>query len=489
MPIPPRTSRARSRGAQPRVGAQPKRGAALHRRASGLRRSLAIIAAALACSPGQAPDASPQPEPRGRVLLIGVDGATLRVIEPMLRDGRLPNLARIAAEGVSGPLRSIHPMHSPRIWNSVSTGKMPRKHGIYTFVKKDEEGGKHLFTSEDRTAQALWNIASRAGIPVAVINWWTTYPPDVVDGVVVSDHFFPEQIEMLKRTFKDSGSDLGSLVYPEGWRAEAEAILASEERLTDYADPFADNDALPHWVNRQVLSDQFATDNAVARIAVAAETEFHPRLAMVFLPGVDRVSHWLWGNLEPDSTYPEPLRPEPAAKRAGAEALFAYYEYIDGLIGELVKPYGRDDLVMVISDHGFEAGVSLMLLTGNHETKGAENGILFARGPGIPGGLRNGPTTVLDITPTILRWLGLPTARDMDGAPAAFLELPRLEAIDSYEGPPIERLSTGRDGLDGELLEQLRGLGYLEERVDRAVPEHASEDGDEAGAGGGADVD
>jgi hypothetical protein len=364
-------------------------------------------------------------------------------------------------------------MHSPRIWNSVSTGKKPGKHGIYSFVKKDPEGNKHLFTSVDRSAQALWNILSRDGKRISVINWWTTYPPDVIDGVVVSDHFFPEQIEMLKKTFKDKGHSTGSLVYPEQWQARAEELLRSSDHLGAHEDPFDGNEALPPWVNRSVLSNQFQTDNAVVRISIAAEAEFHPDLAMVFLPGVDRVSPWLWGIIETDSKYPETLRPQPAAKRAGAAALYAYYEYVDSLIGELTKPYGPDDLVLVMSDHGFEAAVSLMLLTGNHETKAAENGILFVRGRGIPRGLRNGPTSVLDVTPTLLRWFGRPAARDMDGAPAAFLELPPIEPIDSYEGPAIERLSTAGDELDGELLEQLRGLGYLEDRVERAVPENA----------------
>ncbi len=47
--------------------------------------------------------------PRGRVLLVGIDGASLRVIQPLLREGRLPHLERIAANGVSDPLRTPPP--------------------------------------------------------------------------------------------------------------------------------------------------------------------------------------------------------------------------------------------------------------------------------------------------------------------------------------------------------------------------------------------
>jgi hypothetical protein len=54
-------------------------------------------------------------EPRGRVLLIGLDGATLRIAGPLIEQGKLPNLAEIARQGVSGPLRSELPLISPRI--------------------------------------------------------------------------------------------------------------------------------------------------------------------------------------------------------------------------------------------------------------------------------------------------------------------------------------------------------------------------------------
>ncbi|MDH3213561.1 MAG: hypothetical protein OEM05_13845, partial [Myxococcales bacterium] len=68
---------------------------------------LGLLAAALvACG---------SPDPGGdRVLLVGIDGATLRVAGPMVRDGRLPNLMRMGRTGVYGPLRSQLPLASPR---------------------------------------------------------------------------------------------------------------------------------------------------------------------------------------------------------------------------------------------------------------------------------------------------------------------------------------------------------------------------------------
>lgn len=41
-----------------------------------------------------------------RVLVIGLDGATFRLIHPMIAAGQLPNLASLMADGVAGELRS-----------------------------------------------------------------------------------------------------------------------------------------------------------------------------------------------------------------------------------------------------------------------------------------------------------------------------------------------------------------------------------------------
>ncbi len=127
----------------------------------------------------------------GRVLLVGIDGASLRIIRPLLAQGRLPHLAELARRGVSGALRSHRPLYSPRIWNSIATGKMPEKHGIEGFTFHDDAGKQQLYLSVHRKAHALWNIASKAGMRVAVVNWWNTYPPEVVNGVMVSDHAKP----------------------------------------------------------------------------------------------------------------------------------------------------------------------------------------------------------------------------------------------------------------------------------------------------------
>ena len=70
---------------------------------------------------------------------------------------------------------------------------------------------------------------------------------------------------------------------------------------------------------------------------------------------------------------------------------------------------------MVVSDHGFEPAPSKQVQTGTHWTRKALNGLILVRGPRIAHREIEGEMTVNDVTPSILAWLGLPVARDMDG--------------------------------------------------------------------------
>ncbi len=414
---------------------------------------MALALGLLACG-GDAHDAP------GRVLLIGIDGATLRVAQPLLEHGRLPTLAAIARQGVYGPLRSFLPLDSPPIWATIATGKQKEKHGILTFTTGD--GASRLYDSADRKVHALWNIASDAGLSVGVVNWWNTYPVEAIRGIMVSDHALPGQAEQRARFFGGAARKAGPPVYPPEWETNVTDIVSRVETLTAVADPFAGNEALPKWTNPEGMSRAFARDTQIVRIALAVESAIRPDVLMVFLPGIDRISHALWGNLEPEELYPPPLRPTPSQRAAGMEAIYSYYEYTDALIGLLVEHFAPGDLVAVVSDHGFEAGVAMLSLTGEHKSDKARDGVVFARGHGIPAGAPIARMTVADVTPTVLVWLGLPVAADMDGAPAGFVHNGGATRVATYDTRPIERLGGGESGAEGDIKDELRALGYIE---------------------------
>jgi hypothetical protein len=430
-----------------------------------VRRAVAAVLALLLvdCS-------TDEPAPRGRVIVIGIDGASHELLEPMMQDGRLPTFSRLAREGSYGLLSTeINPL-SPRIWTSIATGKLPDHHGILHFVHRDRAGAIRLFESHDRAGSAIWNIASAAGLEVVTVNWLMTHPPERVNGAVVSDYALPgdraARLELGRMTARGSFSqDLADAetttapaIHPPEIRSALLPMLQSIEPVT-LPDPFLHNEGLQGVIIVEQASSYYWNDQRIARIALALNEQIRPDLTLVLLPGVDRVSHLLWGTLHPETSVglPEPQR------QAGEAAMRRYYEIADSLVGKLIEPFGSDDLVIVMSDHGFEylEGKAFLPWGGRHVSLDASRGILFMRGPGIRAGGRIEEARMQDITPTILAWLGLEVARDMDGRPLEFLER-QVRWRDTYDDLAIERVGSGDPAAEAEVLRQLEALGYLE---------------------------
>jgi predicted AlkP superfamily phosphohydrolase/phosphomutase len=401
-----------------------------------------------------------------RALIVGIDGATMRIADPLLDEGRLPNLARIAREGVMGPLRSEMPIRSPRIWNTIATGKTAAKHGIVDFTRKTSSGERRLLLSHDRRAHALWNIASDAGLGVSVVNFWNTYPPERINGVMVSDHLIAREIAGREEFTGATNTPIGPVVHPAEWQSTLSGLMATEDDFNDFPSPFQQRKLLPRWTEPDKLERYFQEDAALARFAFEIIQQTEPDVMFVLLPGVDRVSHHLWACIEPEGVYTEKFRMSPLGREACAQSLRRYYVYADGLIGKLLTLYDAGDLVIVLSDHGFEAGVDLKVISGVHKSEAAVNGIFFARGEGIPASqIRLSGLSIFDIAPTVLAWLGIPVGQDMDGRVAPFLTSPRAERIarvPSHDGTPVERVSSDPSGVDDTLMQQLQSLGYFE---------------------------
>src|SRR5439155_1099363 len=122
------------------------------------------------------------------VLIIGLDGATWRVLEPWARAGRLPHLAGLMARGSWGTLRSTVPALTLPAWSSLTTGRNPGAHGVFAFrrLAPDRYDSPGLATTSDLRAPTLWEIAGRAGRRAGIINVPPSYPIRPLNGFVVS---------------------------------------------------------------------------------------------------------------------------------------------------------------------------------------------------------------------------------------------------------------------------------------------------------------
>lgn len=408
------------------------------------------------------------------MLIVGIDGAAPRVLDTMFAMGRLKNLRSIAERGVYGGLKSEEQLLSPRVWTTIATGRTPEKHGITGWVKVGTDAKADLFYGSDRHGAALWNILSAAGKSVAVVNWLVTYPPEVLNGVMISDHTLAYGVEG-KRFIGDifakaQGAELNPLdtsigpISPPEWAARALSPRHKKPELTHRRNPF--DDAAPDDAfldHRFELAAFWQVDQRLTSMTLEILDEKKPDVTMLLLQGIDRVSHFLYGCLESSIWYPESFEPTFAQRLQCQRAVYDYYDFTDELIGHLMKRFGKDDLVLVLSDHGFEASFADGR-TGNHSSPFASFGVCLAQGPRVIRDAKVMGTNIVDITPTVLDWYGLPLARDMDGKPAAFLE--PLDSppvpVATYEDLKIERLAAGESGGEAAVKEQLKSLGYLQ---------------------------
>ncbi len=128
----------------------------------------------------------------GPVVFVGIDGASWEFLDPLIERGILPNLGRIKRDGAHGTLRSIDCYVSPPAWTTMLSGYLPKKTGVYSFGKWDPTGQE--FTSvnaDDVEVPRVWEIASHGGRTVGIFNVPMSYPPQPVNGVIVSGMMTP----------------------------------------------------------------------------------------------------------------------------------------------------------------------------------------------------------------------------------------------------------------------------------------------------------
>lgn len=389
---------------------------------------------------------------RLRVTVIGVDGATWRVIDPLLARGELPHLARLIAEGVRAPLRSQMPLISPPVWTTIATGVSRDRHGIREFST-----GSRLIASSDRKVPALWNYASEGGLETAVVGWWGTYPAERIHGVVVSERALKLREGDYARLFHGRLAEpsLTSLVHP------AELIPALADLL--FGQPTAGD----------VAARMRAEDAAVVRSMVRMRRDRTPfDLEMLLLRGVDPVSHHFWRFYEPGAPVYADEAPLTAAERATHDGeVERHYRYVDGLLAELDAKPEADHVYLVLSDHGFEAGKREFdgePLSGMHRTPAALHGILIAAGGPVRGGVQLAEASILDVAPTALHLLGLPLPESLEGRVLAEALDPawmRAHEVRRQRAPafsPAVASPAVPDEIEDRLQEELRALGYIE---------------------------
>ncbi len=130
-----------------------------------------------------------------KVIIIGFDGLSPEMLEPMMQEGQLPNFARLKQQGSYRRLSTTNPPQSPVAWAGFATGKKPGKTGIFDFIIRDpkiyairlslsniQQGGPKPVIRERR----FWHYTSDKKIPTTIIGCPLTFPPEKIYGKMLS---------------------------------------------------------------------------------------------------------------------------------------------------------------------------------------------------------------------------------------------------------------------------------------------------------------
>jgi predicted AlkP superfamily phosphohydrolase/phosphomutase len=268
-----------------------------------------------------------------KVFIISLDGATWDVLRPLIKQGYLPNLAKMLSDGVGSELQSVVPPVTAPAWTSFMTGKNPSKHGVFDFTHFDERDYSWKINNSDHIrTKTMWQLLSEKGKRVITLNLPYTYPPYEVDGIIVSGWDAP---------FLD-----GKFTYPES---------LSKEILQEFPD-YADNLDLPLSSNQPTKSDELF-DRFVGKIIAGAEqgTKLASRFLqnekwdvfMLHFQQTDWMQHNLWVYIE-EACSANPQKSERAIKTRDC------YQSMDRMVGDLFKLLDSNKTFkVVLSDHGF----------------------------------------------------------------------------------------------------------------------------------------
>ncbi len=261
-----------------------------------------------------------------RVLMIGLDGATFDVLGPLMADGAMPNLASLVAGGTSGVLESTRPPITPAAWTTFMTGKGPGKHGIIDFLRYDPTTNRLTFNNNQKISQkTIWQILSDKEYRVGSINVPMTFPPEPVNGFMISGFDTP------------SGQDF---TYPKELQAE---ILAKHPDYTHekkWERKALGGDRI-FAKNLEYISQSFERGYELARFCGG---KYGWDVMMVLFKLVVNLQHKAWRYLDPRTRDSSPHR-----ERLTREC-FSKLDIVLGKLKALADEAGAT--VLIMSDHG-----------------------------------------------------------------------------------------------------------------------------------------
>ncbi len=253
-----------------------------------------------------------------KLVILGIDA-----LDPILLkrwQDELPVFNTLIKDFYFAELESTMPPDSVPAWVTIYTGKHPWEHGIVdTIDYLDVTAGRPTPEISSIRGKTFWDIASRAGKRVCVINPLLAYPVWQVNGIMVNGPVFitgeaqsyPQEI-LTKFKLPELG---GMVDFPR--KKELKAFVERTEKVTrDLARFGLELFQLERW-----------------------------DLYFICFLTLDRLMHFVWRYTDPsDPTYPGHTELEGTIRRA--------FHLFDSIIRDYINSLSDDQILMIVSDHG-----------------------------------------------------------------------------------------------------------------------------------------
>lgn len=375
-------------------------------------------------SAGSAPTLLAERAPRVRILVL--DGASLGLIRERSATGLLPNLGRVLDRGAVMDLATLKPTQAEPVWTAAATGKYPAKNGVRSNAvfraRPDDVDVVDLLpdycfayglvyqryvvagtlTREAVRARTFWDIAADYGLASGIVRWPLTAPASHSRGYLISDTFHLGSQSPLRLSDARAGAPSSAVDVAREMFDVVQFPSTTGPAPTDHANPTGTGGG-PLYLDRAYIA-----------AADALEPLFAPHVTAVRMERLDALSHVHWA----DGQAARAGRGETPESRLLDQA----YVEVDRQVGRELARLRSGDLLLIVSGFGMErVSVAKQILarvllqpplTGSHEA--APDGFLLAYGSHVlRADLPRG--AIVDLAPTVLAYLGLPVARDMDG--------------------------------------------------------------------------
>lgn len=252
------------------------------------------------------------------VILVGLDGVDLELLQPWIETGELPHFETILSDGAYTDLETCPPCWTIPNWNVISTGKTPGTLGIYDFMSYDRQNHASLpyFTIQG-DGNPLWRYIEINGGKSCIANLPSLHTPTEMEGISLVG-WLPANKDEL--TYPPSLQvDLHDLV--DGYRLDVKSVNIEEGEVSS------------DWDNKQEFLDELyaLTEDRIEVFNYLFDMEDWDFFMPVFT-GTDRINHALWDE---------------------EEDLLNYYKRIDEWMGDVLKSANDDTIIGFVSDHGF----------------------------------------------------------------------------------------------------------------------------------------